>query len=372
MTTTISASAAPQPPTRDLRAFGEEIDAVRRRVESQIGDDDVRYIKRVARFSRGMEVVGRGLIHFSPEPITFGLGVLALFVHKQLHGAEVGHTVLHGTFDKLPGAEGYRSKGYWWESPIDEQSWHEGHNIRHHQYTNVVGKDPDCRYGTIRLNGKVAFKPEHEHQAWQPLFVWPSFSFNMAAHFSGIIDLYLRRGDYDFIEKKDRATVLKVHRRFLRKLVPYWGKEYLLFPLLAGPMFWKVMLGNWLAEVMRSVYSAATIFCGHVGEHTRDYDPGTRAGSRAEWYAMQVEAANDFEVPLPVSIMCGTLDKQIEHHLFPRWPTNRLREVAPEIREICERHGVRYQSASWGATLRSVFRRLRALGRAPEAATAGS
>lgn len=371
MTTMVASTPQPALEPRDLQAFGAEIDAVRTRIEAEIGADDVAYIKRVALFSRAMEVAGRGLIHFSFEPVSFGLGVLALAVHKQLHGAEVGHTVLHGAFDRLPGAERFQSKGYWWESPIDEQSWHEGHNIRHHQYTNVVGKDPDCRYGTIRLNERVPHESFHEHQAWHPLFIWPSFSFNMAMHFSGMIDLYTRRaGDFDFIEDRSRATVIRTHRRALRKLLPYWGKEYVLFPALAGPMFWKVALGNWLAEVLRSVYSAATIFCGHVGEQTRDYDPQTRARSRAEWYAMQVEAANDFEVPLPISILCGTLDRQIEHHLFPRWPTNRLREVAPEIRRICERHGVRYQSAPWGTTLRSVFRRIRQLGRAPAPALA--
>lgn len=361
--TNLSASPT-EDSVRDLREFGAEIDAVRSRIEAEIGASDVAYIKRVARFSRGMEVLGRGLIHFSPEPVSFGLGVLALFVHKQLHAAEIGHTVLHGAFDKLPGAEGFRREGYWWETPIDERSWHEGHNIRHHQYTNVVGKDPDCRYGTLRLNDRVPHRPEHRHQAWHPLFIWPSFNFNMAMHFSGMIDLYTRRReDFDFIEDRSAATIVAVHRRALRKAVPYYAKEYLLFPLLAGPMFWKVALGNWLAEVMRSTYTAATIFCGHIGEEVRDYDAGTRARSRAQWYAMQVEAANNFEVPLPVSIMCGALDRQIEHHLFPRWPTNRLRQAAPEIRAICDRHGVRYKTASWGTTLRRVFRRLRALGR---------
>jgi linoleoyl-CoA desaturase len=374
MTTTTVASlspADPDPTPRDLTAFGRDIDAVRRRIEAQIGTPDVRYIKRVARVSRAFEVAGRLAIHFSLDPVTFGLGVLALAVHKQLHGAEVGHTVLHGAFDKLPGAEGYRSQGYWWESPIDERSWHEGHNIRHHQYTNVVGKDPDCRYGTVRLNEQVPYEPHHEHQAWHPLFIWPSFSFNMAMHFSGMIDVYLRpAGDFDFIPDRSRKSVAEAHRRALRKLVPYWGKEYVLFPLLAGPMFLKVVLGNWMAEVLRSVYSAATIFCGHVGEHTRDYGPQTRARGRGEWYAMQVEAANNFEVPLPVSILCGTLDRQIEHHLFPRWPTNRLREASAEIRRICEAHGVRYQSASWAQTLRGVFRRLRTLSRPSPSASA--
>ena len=347
----------------DFQAFGRDIDAVRQRVEAEIGDEDVRYIKRLAWFSRGMEVLGRGLIHFSLDPLTFGAGVLALFVHKQLHGSEIGHTVLHGAFDKLPGAERFRSKGYWWESPIDEASWHEVHNIKHHQYTNVVGRDPDCRYGAIRLNEGVPYRPANRHQWLQPLFVWPSFSFNMAMHVSGVIDLHLRRDEPEVIPDRSPQTRRQVHRRVLRKAVPYYLKEYVLFPALAGPMFWKVALGNWMAEMLRSVYSAATIFCGHVGEGTGHFTPATKARGRGQWYAMQAEAANNFEVPRPISVMCGALDLQIEHHLFPKWPTNRLRQVAPEIKAICERHGVRYQTASWPKTLRRVFSQLRRLGR---------
>ena len=348
----------------DFAAFGADIDALKARIEADFGAEDVAHVKRVAATSRGLEVLGRLLIHFSPEPISFGLGVLALGVHKQLHGSEIGHAVLHGAYDRLPGAERFRSKGYWWETPIDEQSWHEGHNIAHHQYTNVAGRDPDCRYGTIRLNDKVAHRDENRRQWLHPLFIWPTFSFNMAMHFSGMIDLYVRKdGQWDVITDRSKETVRKVHLRALRKAVPYYAKEYVLFPLLAGPMFWKVALGNWLAERVRSIYSAATIFCGHVGEQTAAYEPDTRAGSRAQWYAMQVEAARNFEVSRPLSILCGALDLQIEHHLFPRWPPNRLREVAPEVRAICERHGVRYQSDTWGRTLLSVFRRLRQLSR---------
>jgi NADPH-dependent stearoyl-CoA 9-desaturase len=348
----------------DLEAFGAEIDAVKRRIEAELGEEDVRHVKRVALASRVFEAVGRGLIHFSFEPVSFGLGVVSLAVFKQLQSAEIGHTVLHGAYDNLPGAERFRSRGFWWETPIDEESWHEGHNIRHHQYTNVVGKDPDCKYGTIRLNEHVDYDAVNRHQVWHTLFIWPTFTFNMAAHFSGMIDLYTRKpGQYDVLPDRSRQSIVKAHRRWLRKVVPYYLKEYGLFPALAGPMFWKVALGNWLAESTRSVYSAATIFCGHVGEETRAYPAGTRFKGRAQWYAMQVESANDFEVPHWVSVLCGGLDLQIEHHLFPRLPPNRLRQVAPEIREICERHGVSYRSAPWGTTLRNVFGRLRQLAR---------
>ncbi len=114
---------------------------------------------------------------------------------------------------------------------------------------------------------------------------------------------------------------------------------------------------------MRDVYSAVTIFCGHVGEETASYPEGTTPKSRGHWYAMQVEASNDFEVSFPVSVLCGALDRQIEHHLFPRFPTQRLRQVAPEVKRICEEHGVAYRSASWPRTLKSALRKIRRLGR---------
>jgi fatty acid desaturase len=70
---------------------------------------------------------------------------------------------------------------------------------------------------------------------------------------------------------------------------------------------------------------------------------------------MQVESTNDFEVSLPLSILCGGLERQIEHHLFPALPPRRLRQIAPEVQAICEKHGVAYKTASWGKTLRKVF-----------------
>ena len=114
--------------------------------------------------------------------------------------------------------------------------------------------------------------------------------------------------------------------------------------------FWKH-----IAEVMRDLYSASTIFCGHVGDDVKSWPAGSKARGKGEWYAMQVEATNDYEVSWPVSVLCGGLDRQIEHHLFPQLPPQRLREIAPEVRAICERHGVEYRSDTWGRTLRGAL-----------------
>src|SRR5258708_40203569 len=86
------------------KAFCREIDAVKEKALGRMGATDVAYVRNLNRFSRAMEVTGRLLIHFSFEPILFVVGVVALWLHKQLQATEIGHTALHGVFGKMPGA----------------------------------------------------------------------------------------------------------------------------------------------------------------------------------------------------------------------------------------------------------------------------
>ena len=349
-----------------LERFGRAIDAIRERAEARVGAEDVSRVRKLNRFSRTMEVLGRVLIHVSIEPVGFLLGVGALWLHKQLQATEIGHTALHGAYDRLPGAEEFNSRSFSWDTPIDEESWRHGHNVRHHQYTNVAGRDPDIHFGFARLTEHTPWSPRNNRQLPFMLVVLaPNFTFLMNMHFTGLFDLYFGNGrpeQFDVISDRSPKTVKEVHRKALRKYVPYYLKNYVLFPALAGPMFWKVLLGNWMAETMRDLYSAATIYCGHVGEHVAAYPEGTRAHGRGEWYALQVEATHNFEVSRPVSVLCGGLDRQIEHHLFPRLSPERLREVAPEVRAVCAAHGVTYRTDTWGRTLKQALRHVRALG----------
>src|SRR5205807_678641 len=131
---------------------------------ARLGAKDVAYVRNLNRFSRAMEVAGRVLIHFSPEPATFLLGVLALWVHKQLQATEIGHTALHGAYDRLPGGRSFSSKTFRWDTPIDEESWRHAHNIRHHGNTNVVGKDPDVHFGPVRLTDRVPWSRRQRGQ----------------------------------------------------------------------------------------------------------------------------------------------------------------------------------------------------------------
>lgn len=350
----------PDADAQRLEAFGRAIEALKREVEEQLGEEDAAHIRRIDRLSRRLELAGRALIYASFEPITFSLGTLALWAHKSLELMEIGHMALHGAYDAVDGPARMQSENFHWKAPIDEAHWKVGHNVRHHQYTNIAGKDPDLDFVALRLSSRVPFRPEHKYQPFTNVFSWTGFGTAINLHVTGMLEL--ARGN-----PSPELDASKIRRNFLGKWLRYYGKEYLLFPLLAGPFFPKVLLANHLSELGRDLYSGAIIYCGHVG--ASDFPEGTEPESRAHWYAMQVEAASDVDVPLPISVLCGALDRQIEHHLFPRLPPNRLRQIAPRVREICQAHGVKYRSDNWPNSLRKVFSELRRL-RAPQAAVA--
>jgi fatty acid desaturase len=343
----ISAPVGHSSDAERFRAFGRAIDEIHADVRAKVGQDDLRYIRNFERFSRTMEASGRLLLALGPGPLSFGLGVAALWVHKQLQVSEIGHTILHGAFNKIEGAERFHSSTWNWRMPIEEKGWIHGHNGAHHGLTNVVGDDPDVQYGPVRLTADVPHRNCHYLQLPFMLFILiPNFGFLMNLHFTGLSDIY--RG----ATKPTRAEWRARHRQALSKYLPYYARETLLFPALAWALLgpWaalRMAAGNFLAERLRDIYSAVTIFCGHVGGDTAHFPTDTRPSCKGERHAMQVEASNNFRVPRVLSYLCGALDLQIEHHLFPTLPTQRLRQVAPAVRAACEAHGVAYREESW-------------------------
>lgn len=338
-----------------LASFQRALDALREEVEAQIGAPDLAHLQRIAVTSRSLEIAGRTLIHLSLDPVTFGAGVASLSAHKALELMEVGHMALHGAYEKLP-LEKFHAKGFLWKAPIDEKSWMLGHNVRHHQYTNIAGRDPDLDFGQLRLAGGVKYKRLHRVQPLSNILSWFAFSNAIALHVSGMLDFYLDKREPAVMRDRSAKSIREAHKTFLSKYLRYHAKEYVVFPLLAGPFFLKTLLGNVLSDMARDVYAGAIIYCGHVG--ATDFPADAKAESRGHWYAMQVEAAYNVDLPLLWSILAGALDRQIEHHLFPRLPPNRLREIAPRVRAICEEHGVTYRSAGWGRRLKEVVREL--------------
>jgi linoleoyl-CoA desaturase len=57
-------------------------------------------------------------------------------------------------------------------------------------------------------------------------------------------------------------------------------------------------------------------------------------------------------------ILSGNLSHQIEHHLFPDIPAHRYAEIATEVREICARYGLPYNTGPLHRQFGSVVRKI--------------
>jgi fatty acid desaturase len=58
----------------------------------------------------------------------------------------------------------------------------------------------------------------------------------------------------------------------------------------------------------------------------------------------------------------GGLNYQIEHHLFPRLPRNKLREAQPIVKDFCRDHSIAYHETSVLQSYREILQHLHEVG----------
>ncbi|MEM9460778.1 MAG: fatty acid desaturase [Myxococcota bacterium] len=336
-------------------SFARHLDDLKQRVESRVGPEDLAHLRAVDRLRRRMKIAGRGLLYISPGPVSFLAGVAMLAVHRQL-SMSMGHMIFHAVYDRFEGVGKYHSRRFRWDLPIDEYSWTRCHT-RHHAHANILGRDPDMRPGLTRWYPRVPFVWYHRVQSVEIVANWLLMCSTINLHTAGLADVYFRGDDFDLLPDRSWRSIARAHWYAARRSIPYYLKEYVGYPLLAGPGMPKVVLGTWLASTVQDVFVGLAIYCGHIGRDVADYPRGARAHDRAGWYVMQVEATQNFEVPRWVSELLFALDHQIEHHLFPRLPHPKLREIAPEVRAICHAHGIEYKTGPWAKMIANTLRR---------------
>jgi linoleoyl-CoA desaturase len=327
-------------------ALGRELDALRQEVLSDLGQRDVDHIRSMIRLVRYTELGGRALLHVGLGPASFGLGVAALATSKIFDNMEVGHNVMHGQYDwtRDPALD---SASHEWDMACAGDDWRHSHNYEHHTFTNVLGKDRDVGYRLLRVT---------DRQPWHPGYlVQPVSAAALAFFFQWGIGTHDLRIAETIEGEQTPAELWARARPFLRKAAWQLGKDYVLFPALALGNAPRVAAGNLLANGARNLWSFAVIFCGHFPEGARVYTPEeTRDESRGAWYLRQINGSANLEGGRLLHLFSGHLSHQIEHHLFPDVPASRYPEMAPRVREICERHGQPYNTGSFRQQLGSV------------------
>jgi linoleoyl-CoA desaturase len=335
----------------ELAAFGHELDEIRDQVKQDLGERDVRHIRRIITLVHQTDAAGRFLLQAGVDPVTFALGSLTLGVSKILENMEVGHNVMHGQYDWTGDPE-LASSAYDWDHPCSAKDWKEYHNFTHHTYTNILGKDRDVGYDFFRVTPQQKWYPYH---LIQPLGVaWLAFNFEwgVAVHNHGWAEAL--RGE------KSWRQCLSDSKDFVRKAAWQVGKDYFFYPLLALTAAPRVLAGNYVANTLRDIWTFSIIWCGHFPEGVSFFTAEEAADeSRGAWYLRQALGSANIEGNRLFYVMTGHLSHQIEHHLFPDIPASRYPEMAPQVRAILAKYGQPYNTGSlWkqlGSTLKAVL-----------------
>jgi fatty acid desaturase len=334
----------------DVEALGDELDDIREEVLADLGEKDARYIRRVIAAQRRLEAGGRGALLISLLPPAWFAGTAMLSVAKILENMEIGHNVMHGQWDWMRDPQ-VHSTSWEWDSASTAKSWKHAHNFVHHTYTNVVGKDRDLGYSILRIEPD---QPWHPVYLAQPIYIVP-----MALLFEWAIAIYdveldnVRAGKKPWQQAK--AELGSLWRKARKQLV----KDYVAYPLVSGPSAIPALLGNLTANAIRNVWAHTIIVCGHFPDGAETFtETQLEDETRGAWYIRQLLGSCNLEGPPLLHLMSGNLSYQIEHHLFPDMPSNRYAEIAPRIREICERYGLPYTSGSLPRQYAQVMRRV--------------
>ncbi len=364
----IFGSSTPAAPTRSSAryaltpeqsdAFGAELDAIRDRVLADLGERDANYIRQIIKWQRGLEVGGRALLFLPPA---WPVGTVMLGLSKILDNMEIGHNVMHGQYDWM-GDPALRGNNFEWDSACPSNQWRHSHNYMHHTYTNIVDLDRDIGYGILRMS---------EDQKWHPYYLGnPVYAFLLMVFFQYGVALHeleterIRSGEIKVSDKLDMLTEMwaKVRKQTI--------KDYVAFPLLAGPFAPFVFAGNMTANLMRNVWSYTIIFCGHFPEGTHEFTvEETKAETRGQWYYRQLLGSANLTGLFPrrsarpgsaklFHILSGNLSFQIEHHLFPDLPAHRYAEISGEVKQICRRYGLPYNSGPLPTQFYSVVKKI--------------
>ena len=245
----------------DIEMLGIELDAIRQSVIDSRGESDAKYIRKVIKTQRSLELGSRAVLLFSIFPPAWLVGTAGLSVAKILDNMEIGHNILHGQWDWMRDPK-IHSSTWEWDHATPAEQWKVSHNELHHNFTNVVGKDNDLGYGIMRVD---------EDQKWIPF--------------------YLLQPLWNAVN----ATVLRVRHRGLRpraprrgEVGPYQGprvqgagqegrrqdpqqatKDYVVHPILSGPL----VLPHARRELHRQ-HRAQRV--GALGDHVRPLPRGRR------------------------------------------------------------------------------------------------
>jgi fatty acid desaturase len=267
-----------------------------------------------------------------------GLAIMSVQLGFQLHDS--GHRQMFNSAGKnaivgLFTADLLLGVSYGW--------WVQKHN-RHHGNPNDVDLDPDIKVGAIAYNDEQAQARRGAGRLaamYQAYLFFPLTTFlAWSMHVAGFTYLIKEESRYRRLE----VVLLVVHA------IAYVGAMV----FLLGP--WSALMVVLIQKGVGGAYMAAVFAPNHKGM------PQTDADSRMDFVRTQVLTARNVRGHPLTDLWYGSLNYQIEHHLFPGMPRLNMRRAQPIIAEFCRERGIAYHETSFLDSYRELLSFLNEIG----------
>lgn len=283
------------------------------------------------------------------------LGMFSAFV-----GFNICHDAIHGSFssDKRINKVFSYLFNFIGANPY---VWSITHNVVHHTYTNIPGHDEDIEVapGLIRISEE---EPVNRIQRYQHWYAFPLY---------GLASLsWVFRKDFKkFFQSKIGEQQMNHPRReyvnlFLHKAMYYF--LYIVLPLVFLDITWWQFLIGFLALHLAEGFTMGLIFqLAHVVEGTDFPLPDTRGNIEEAWAEHQMRTTANFATHSKLAaFFLGGLNRQIEHHLFPKICHIHYGDISRIVKQTALEFDIPYiESPTFAAALKSHFIMLRRFGK---------
>jgi len=279
-----------------------------------------------------------------------GVFVAIVFgVAQAFIGLNVQHDANHGAASKKPWVNDLLGFG---TDLIGSCKWNwMAQHWTHHAYTNHSEKDPDS-FSSEPVFAFNDYPLGHPKRKWIHKFQGVYFIFALGLYWVStifnpqVIDLRQRGAQFvgikmenDFIVKRRKFAIA------LRAMYIYLN----LYCPIANNGFSAATVGIIMLMGVSEALALSFLFTLSHNFVKSDRDPMSaykETGESICWFKSQVETSSTYGGAIS-GYLTGGLNFQVEHHLFPRMSSAWYPYIAPKVREVCKKHGVRYVYYPW-------------------------
>ena len=120
-------------------------------------------------------------------------------------------------------------------------------------------------------------------------------------------------------------------------------------------------LPNWGERIMFLVASFSVTGIQQVQFSVNHFSSDFYVGPPMEndWFEKQTAGTLNISCPTWMDWFHGGVQFQIEHHLFPQMPRGQLRKISSFVKDLCKKHNLPYNVASFTTANVLVFRTFR-------------